>query len=541
MKTEDKLTPELRKIETEIDNYYKSNPLVNLPFATSAWYLLVAAEKDALEQEFAGIDEINNIHILASEFSVNLEPSMSWLYSDCNRGGQVTSVFDDNLYKASRDLFELGKKYACFDFTYRCAGRGVFTLEPQGSTIQPIGDLFQGLEYEAYNILIDFHHAEEPLSSTNFEYFPIDAIQRSLRIEGDRFRYKLNPRMVSDTVKYLKPFFDRMFSLPSEWQFSRYSLGEFRKVFEIICAISHIHFSARGLAVTQACHNFGYANSIYMPTCDELLRRVVNYSRVSESAVQNIFDDLTYGYGGILHPTPALQPLIKLNSDIYAIVPHLWISSAAEVNFTMLLNKLPSEKHIYSKLASEKEGLMRKRITAQLDGKGFRIVSGDVPDLPDIDLAIITDSEKTCLLLELKWFIAPALARERIEKSEEIAKGVSQVIRLKQAFANNHLPLLNKLKIDSSYRLEGVVVSENWIGYADVQSPEVPVIQSDHLIAKLRTAQNLESAVEWLKARKYLPREGEHFKVDRELVTIGDWTLNAPTVDLLTNEPFFPL
>lgn len=312
-------------------------------------------------------------------------------------------------------------------------------------------------------------------------------------------------------------------------------------MFETICAISHIHFAARGLAVNQGCDDFGYASSLYMPSSNELLRRVVNYSRVSESAVQNILDDLTYGNGGILHPAPALQPLIKLNSDIFAIMPHLWIYSAAEVNFTMLLNKLPSEKHIYSKLASEKEGLMRKRITARLSGKGSRTVSGEVPDLPDIDLAIIMDSEKKCLLLELKWFIAPALARERVEKSEEIAKGVSQVMRLKQAFVKNHELLLNKLKIDSSYTLEGVVVSENWIGYGDVQSPEVPVIQSDHLIAKLRTAQNLESAIEWLKARKYLPMEGEHFKVVQETVTIGDWTLNAPTIEFLSDEPFFPL
>ena len=261
---------------------------------------------------------------------------------------------------------------------------------------------------------------------------------------------------------------------------------------------------------------------------------------MSEATVQNILDDLTYGSGGILHPAPALQPLIKLNSEVYAIVPHLWISYAAEINFTMLLNKLKSEKHIYSKLAAKKEGLMIERITAKIADNGFRITSADVPGLTDIDLAIIMDSEKTCLLLELKSFIAPALARERVEKSEEIAKGVSQVIRLKQAFANNHEPLLNKLKIDSSYRLEGVVVSENWIGYADVQSPEVPVIQSDHLIAKLRTAQNLESAIEWLKARKYLPKEDEHFKVIQETVTIGDWTLNAPTIELLSDEPFFP-
>ena len=494
MKTTDKLTPELRKIEKEIDNCYKSNPLLKLPFAAAAWYLLAAAEDDVLMQELSSIDDINNIHNLASEFSVNLEPSLSWLHSDCKRDGEVISVFDDNLYKASRDLLELGKKYASFDFAYRCASRGVIKLELQGSTIQPIGDLLKNLEYEAYNRLIDSYHAAEPLSFTNFEFFPKDAIQHSLRTLDNGFRYKLNPRMVSDTVKYLNPFFDRMFSLPSEWQFSRYSLGEFRQVFETICAISHIHVSARGLAVTQGCENLGYANSIYLPTCDELLRRVVNYSRVSESAVQNILDDLTYGNGGILHPAPALQPLIKLNSDIFAIMPHLWIYSAAEVNFTMLLNKLPSEKHIYSDLKTKKEGLMRERIKTRLADGGFRIASADISGLTDVDLAIIMDSEKTCLLLELKWFIAPALARERIEKSEEIAKGVAQVIRLKQAFANDHEQLLNKLKIDSGYRLDGVVVSENWIGYADVQSPEVPVIQSDHLIAKLRTAQNLESA-----------------------------------------------
>ena len=29
--------------------------------------------------------------------------------------------------------------------------------------------------------------------------------------------------------------------------------------------------------------------------------------------------------GGIKHPDPALQPLIKLNSTCYAIMPHLWL------------------------------------------------------------------------------------------------------------------------------------------------------------------------------------------------------------------------
>ena len=44
MKNRDKLTPELRQAEKEIDNYYKFNPLVSLPFATAAWSFLFFVE-----------------------------------------------------------------------------------------------------------------------------------------------------------------------------------------------------------------------------------------------------------------------------------------------------------------------------------------------------------------------------------------------------------------------------------------------------------------------------------------------------------------
>ena len=184
---------------------------------------------------------------------------------------------------------------------------------------------------------------------------------------------------------------------------------------------------------------------------------------------------------------------------------------------------------------------MRKGITTDLSDKGFRFVKGKITNLPDIDLAIISDSEKTCLLLELKWFIDPAEALEIINKSKEIKKGVSQVLKLKQAFRYNCQPLLDKLKIDSDYRLEGIVVSANWIGNAEVQSPEVPVIRTDHLIAKLKAADNLQSTIEWLKKRKYLPKEGEHFKIVRRTYTIGKWYLKWYRLKSLSQDAFFPL
>ena len=537
----DRLTPELRKIEKEVDHYYKSNPLMNLPFATAAWYLLAAAEDDILIKKLTGIDGIQDLHGLASDFVVEIEHPMSWLYGACEQGGQISCVFDDDLYKASRDLFELGRKYDWFVFAYTCASNGVLGLELQGSTIQPTGDFFTGIEYEAYNVLIDPYQEQEALSLMNFDNFPIDAIKHSLRVQGDRFHYKLKPKIISDTITCLKPAFDRMFLLPSEWEFSRYSLRDFRRVFEAICAIAHIRWIARCMAIRMGCSRMGCVGSIYAPTCDELLRRVVRYSGVADAKVQSIFDDLYYGNRGISRLELALQPLIKLNSEVYAIVPHLWMCSSAERNLTVLLNKLPSEKGIYAKLVDGKEELMRQRFTNGLSDEDFRLIEGNVSGLPDVDLAIIMDSEKTCLLLELKWFIAPTVARERIEKSEEIEKGVSQVLKLKRAFANDHKPLLEKLKIDSSYRLEGIVVSDNWIGYANVQSPEIPVIRADHLIAKFKATESLESAMEWLKNRKYLPKEGEHFKVHRPTTRIGNWTLKWYGIEPLISDAFFPL
>lgn len=456
MSTTNELTPELKRAAEEVTNHYKSNPLLKLPFATAAWSFLAFVEDYMLIRTMQ-IDGIQDLYVLSSEFLVELEHSMSWIYRTCQPNGQVPFTFDNNHHKASEDLFELGKKYESFVFAYTCANHDWIELKVEDFTILPTGDFFKNYEYELYNILIDTHLTEKASSSINFNNFPIDALERSVRVQGDRFFYKLNPRIVSDTIAFLKPLFDEIFLLPNEWQFSRYSLGDFRQVFEAICAIAHIHWNARKMAATQGCDSRGYLDSIYLPTCDELLRRVVRYSSVSNAKVQHIFDDLTYGNGSISHSELAMRPLIKLNSEYYAIVPHVWICSSAERNFTALLNRLKSEKKIYLKLASaEKEKRMRQHFTENLPDKGYKFIWGNVANLPDVDLALINDSEKTCLLLELKWFIAPTVARERIEKSKEIEKGISQVQKLKQAFEDNYRPLLDKLNIDSSYIFEGV-------------------------------------------------------------------------------------
>ena len=545
MDTTGNVSCKLRKIEKEIDNYYKSNPLIKLPFATAAWSLLAYANDEALKTQVDG-DGIQHTAIIADNLVNDLKAPMCWLYRACKPGGQVPYADDNKVYRASKDLFKLGWEYRWFVLAYTLAGCRQFGLELQGSTIEPTADFFTGIEYEAYDRLIKSHKSDDILSLVNFDNFPIDVIAHSVKIKGDRFSYKLNPKIVSDTKKtIIRPIYDNMFSLPSEWSFSRYTLRDFREVFEVISAIAYIHSIARKVAIEKGCNGMGYLDSIYLPNHGELLRRVVRYSRVPAARVGSIFDDLTYG-GDIKHPDLALQPLIKLNSEHYAIMPQLWFSLSPERNLTVLLNRFQDEQRIYSELINQKEALMRQCIITDLSNKNFEHVYGKVPKLPDtdlgdIDLAIINHSEKACLLLELKWFIEPAEAREILDRSKEIERGISQVLKFKQAFADNHEQLLQKLNIDSSYRLEGIVVSENWIGYTEVQSPKVPVIRANHLIEKLKVTDSLQSTMEWLKDRKYLPKEGEHFKIHRFTSRIGKYHLKWYGIKPLIKDAFFPL
>lgn len=546
MNISNSVSKELREIEKEVDNYYKSNPLMEIPFAAAAWYLLAYAEEYMLNQFIKAASSIQDIHSLGSDFITEIEHAMAWIYRDCEQNGQIPYARDKDLYKTSKDLFKLSQKYDWFVFAYTCAsGKDkVLDLELQGSTIHPSGTFFDSIEYEAYNILIDPREREEVQNILNPETMPILAIQtikESLKIEGDRFRYELNENMVSNMKTFLKPFFDRMFLLPSEWEFSHYTLGDFQRVFEVICAIAHIHWEARIMAWQRGVSNKGYIDSIYVITYGDLIRRAARYSDIPPTTVRSILDDLTYGSSDIDNPMPALQPLIKLNSRHYVIAPNIWRCSSAERNFTALLNRMPNEEKIYSKLSNEQENLMKEHITTDVIVEGFEFVSANIANLTDIDLAIINKSEKACLLLELKWFIAPTTGKERINKSKSIKGGISQIQKLKQAFMDNHKPLLDKLGIDSSYRLEGIVVSENWIGNGNVQSPEVPVIRANHLIEKLKVTDSLRSTMDWLQNGEYLPKEGMHFKVCRPTTTIGKWNLQWFGIRPLIKDAFFPL
>jgi hypothetical protein len=535
---EDPVSRELRAVEREVDNCYQTNALTGIPFASAAWHFLAYCEDVAFRRMLQG-DNANlyDYGVFAEGLATHLKYPMLWLRSRCPSGGTTRPEFNPSMYGASHELSLLGEAYIVFETAFTYASRNLVQLRLDNNTVRASQGVLSDARVEAYDYLVKVPRTmpDGPKGSV------LDLVEPFVRVQDDSFSYQLTPRMVAAVSQLLQPLWEEYFRLPDSWQFVYCSLGELRRVWQALESIVFIHIAARATAAVRGCLRAGYLNGLLLMSPDELLARLRRYSGVDEPIVQRIIDYLTYGAVGVRKPDPAIQPLVKLSESHYLIMPHLILASSPERNFTVLLNKLPAERDAYSRLVQSKENLMKSRIALAIAKLSLRTFTGHVPNtgtMPDIDLALIDDVGKACLLLELKWFIAPDEVGEVIEKSEEIEKGIAQQLDLKQAVLTNPRPFHQALCIDSSYRVEFAVVSENSIGLPSIQLPEVPVVQENHLVRTLVHRAHLAPILDWLAGRDFLPTSGVHFEAVEEESQVGEWRVRWPCVRILAKEPY---
>jgi hypothetical protein len=308
--------------------------------------------------------------------------------------------------------------------------------------------------------------------------------------------------------------------------------------------LSALQARARVVAIQQGCANFAFADAVLVMPSRELLLKVARYSEVDVEVVQAILNNLEYGGAGQRTPDPALQPLIPLGRGKYAISPTLWLHAAPERNLCVLLNRIPEERDLYSRLVEQKEELMRAEIRTVAEKAGHRVIHGKVPgrdDLGDIDVAIVNDVDRECILLELKWFISPAEIREIQTRRKELLKGISQLQLLSEAFKARCPQLLEKVGLPSDLTFSTAVVSKEWIGDSVLQRQDTPVIMQQHLCAKLSTSPHLHEVASWLKEKRYLPRRGRDFEVETATAVVGKWSTDWYGIRALIDHAFSPL
>ncbi|HEX8090209.1 MAG TPA: hypothetical protein VF762_15220 [Blastocatellia bacterium] len=542
----ERLPSELRAVESEIDAEYQTNRLMKLPFAVSAWNLMGVIE-DAFFIPMLGREELSKqeLEAKADSYIFVSQYPFRWLLRSCSPGGRAPTTFQEDNWKAAYDLIQLAFNYDRFYMAFTLASRGLIGLRLEGQEIIPEYTFPNEAQFEAYNRLVkpagkDIENFDSPAVEALS-----DAVDRSLHISGDNFTVTLDSKMVRDAMDHLNPMLNQKFKLPDDWSFSRYRLVDFKQVYKAICALAFIRYLGRMKAALYVNNYYGFANTLLIYRKEALATVIARHTGQSPRVVKYVLDDLTFASQGMSpdRADPAIQPLIALNDEQCAIAPRLWFDTAAERNFMILLNRIPAERTVYLRLVGHKEELMRERMCKHISSP-WRTCSGPVigrKDLPDIDLAIIDDLEKVCLLTELKWFLGPAEIREIVEKSKEIKKGISQLLSLKNALEQGYRPLMQQLDINSTYSLGLVVISAEWIGHASVQNPEVQVISEKHFIKKLSVTKSLSEIATWLTKREYLPVEGKHYEIVHTPGQVGNWKTTWYRIKPLIGEGFMPV
>ena len=274
---------------------------------------------------------------------------------------------------------------------------------------------------------------------------------------------------------------------------------------------------------TAGMPGLGYPSSVWIVSREELVARLHRYADVSDKALMVILDLLTFGSSGVRDPDIATQPLIDLRNGSLLLAPFVWMSIAAERNLCVLLNQIPEQRSSYAKLTNTKEAETIAEFKEKLAPLGFTFGHGDVAGT-DVDLAIIDHPNKTCLCLQLKWFIEPAEIREVNDRRKDLADGIRQAKTVNKLHAQGDTKLMKTiLKIESDYTFLSAVASQNWIGHGDMQDPEVPLIKVGHLLSEILETKSLGKVIDWLTRRDYLPVEGKDYAIAPIELSGGGW------------------
>ena len=518
------------KAEKEIDNFYLTSPFINLNRIEALWYLLCAAEENCVLISMGREARFKKSFVLVDSMKYVLKYCMNWLFESCPTGGQVPKKCDPKLKRLAHEFLTIGFEYQIFVLQYSLAYSGIRTLKTDGNDIIVDDSTEIERRHNAYNNLILPTLLDKPdLIENEGMKDLIEIVGRTFRIKGDSFTYRLKPRDIIIGIEIIDVFHKYAYELPPDWNFSNYSLDEFRKTYSALSSIITYHNIAYVYSLRNKPPAGGFLGNIYTFKKHDLINRLIRYTGLSKDTVDSIFTDLTYGSHNFDNPDPALQPIIPIAKEIFAIVPTLFISSSPERNLVVLMNRIPKERQIYSKIKNKKESLMRDKIKDELKDYKFRYWSGKISrssKLPDIDLVIIDDAQKILLLCELKWFIEPAEIQEVVQKSEEIKTGIEQVNKLKNEFDEVKKCLDKKLTLDSIYKYVFVVISENFTGLSYVQDDNIAVINSAHLVSKIKKNESLKDLDKWLKRKDYLPVENIHYETHTNKYSLGKWSIS---------------
>ena len=508
------------EVEREIDEAFADNPLARVPWSQSAWTLLSVAEDlhfmNAVIKPLSDRQSAVFVDGLINELT---HPLRVLRKRAPLAPAKLERRYIEAHYGYAWEWLRAAHDYNQFCSVFPMYHSGEIELEVSGGFLEPSNWSTKDLSYEAYD---RFVAKRDPASEKKLDASAVLAtLKTCIRSSGGMYTVDFSRRLFADLYRHWGAAVEGRHVLPDDWQFTRFSLAQYRAVFVCLHLAAEACFVARQV-VAPGVTGMAYQSSVWTIRKGMLRKLLTRQSEVPLEIVEAVLEYLTFGGVGIRNPDIAIQPIVDLGEDHFAVSPFLLTQVHAERNLCVLLNQVPADRRLYLALVAEKEHRLRNETIQSLASLDLDFRFGKVGGT-DVDLAIVDRRARVCLCIELKWFIEPAEIREVLMRSEELQKGVAQGKTLTALFAASDARLFELLGVEADFDFQAMVGSVNFIGRQGIQDPAIPITKLWHLVARIKETGSLNAAVQWLRTREYLPVKERDFRVVEMPIESGKW------------------
>jgi hypothetical protein len=301
-----------------------------------------------------------------------------------------------------------------------------------------------------------------------------------------------------------------LFRRSNEIDLGPYTVAELKRGFAALTTVFSVH--------EHLCFTFGLRERYPINSC-VMVRKTADWAQlvsricglnVDKSAA--IVKDLTLDDRfWDLH----VQPFVPLDNNILAVAPQFPLHSRADENILRVCGHIRPSYFDESALLKERE--MAEDLLPKCPIRYFPQTNIALPaPLPDIDLLLADEENKTILIAELKWLRKPFGWKEIVERGDDFKKGLRQLSKIRTFLEENPGYLVTNGKLPRS------LIDYSQIGFVLVARdqflwPDEHIVV-DHEIFKevVSRADNLKSVYDTLKRYEWLPLEGRDFVVKFE-------------------------
>ena len=539
---------DIDKVEAEIDASWEASNLPGSSWQSAALHLVVATEDAtrllALESPLrASIYANTAMFALKRALNLcraNLPTDARWAW---------TGV-DPDSYRLAAQLLKRAEGYETITraFTEYHSGEALADLD-NGSGRLVFARDHEYQAYRAYDALsrgntprCPFDILAHAVASRSQSEFPATVIEiaklSSVSTEDKRHivEYDFCPPLAVD-LGHLLPEAERI--VPLNWTFPWASQADFRSVSRALAIRCAYHFIAIHFASMRAKIGGGGVDHLpLLVTKDSLARDLSNISKVPEDIVLQTLHALTLG-NLVRTPDQALQPLIQVGEDMCVLAP-LQVSalSFGRNALTLHARRAPSSFDSQSKSF---EQMMTSEFRSELASR--QVVTNKHFSLPpakseEIDAVVFDLDEKTALLMEFIWHIPTADPREESAQRKKLSGKVEQLARKLNSARGACPAFLKQLGVTAPFTsddwaLKGLVVVKGGSGGPQGVGDGIPVCPFDLVVETLNQHPGLEEAHEHLQSGTWLPREGQHYRVQASEVQAAGYGVFWPTIGFL--------